>query len=172
MGWQLIESQSLQSSAASVTFSNIPQTYKTLILLTSLRTTQTAIASNALVTFNGSASGYSERLVYGNGLVAASASRSSQASIAWTNLLSGASGTSNTFGNAMMVIPNYTSTTVNKPFSSDSVNENNTGGGNEANQYLDAGIWANTNAITSITLTCDSGGNFVFGSTFTLYGLA
>lgn len=172
MSWTLIESQTLGASAASVTLGSggtIPQTYKTLKLVTSLRINSAGTAGNAVLTVNGSTSSYSERLLYGNGSAANSASASGS-SIGWTNLATGNNGSSNTFGNAETTFPNYTSSAY-KPISSDSVNENNSSAANDANQYLDAALWSNTAAVTSITLTAPGGSNFMQYSTFTLYGL-
>jgi hypothetical protein len=62
--------------------------------------------------------------------------------------------------------PNYASAT-NKSFSIDSVTENNA---TLANQFLTAGLWSNTAAITSITLLAASG-NLAYYSTASLYGI-
>lgn len=163
MGWQLIQEQSLQTSAASVTFSSIPQTFKVLKILISSRTTGTG-GQAVLIAPNGSSSNLTYRYLEGSG-AAASSNNGAQGSVATTN---GTGQTANTFNSVEVTIPNYSGTT-NKPMSSDSVTENNA-----TTAYLDlfATLWSNTAAITSLTFT-DSGGNsFVFGSTFTLYGLA
>jgi hypothetical protein len=36
---------------------------------------------------------------------------------------------------------------------------------------LNVGLWRNTSAITSITLTAGSSKNFISGCTFSLYGI-
>lgn len=166
MGWQLIESQSLSASAASVTFSNIPQTYKTIKLAISSRSNRAVTANNLAITFNNSGTGYSERLLRGDGASVISANQS----IAVLDYFysPGSSATSNTFSNIEITIPNYAGST-NKPVSIDAVTENNA-----TTSYLsiDAGLWSNSAAITSVKVEDESGGNFVFGSTFTLYGLA
>ena len=162
MGWQLIESQSLSSSAASVTFSNIPQTYKSIKILVSVR--GTADTANSRVTFNGSTANVSDRVLFGNGLVGGSFS---DASILYS-LQNRSTSTTNTFANFEVTVPNYSSTTQNKAVSIDAVDENN---GSAANQYLVAGLFSSTSAVTSATVSPNSG-NFDFGSTFTLYGLA
>ncbi len=101
--------------------------------------------------------------LYGNG---SSASTDPSTQIAmWAN---GANATSNTFANAELYIPNYTSSNY-KSASTDSVTENNA---TSALAIMTAGLWSNTAAITSITLTPDSATNFVQYSTFSLYGLA
>jgi hypothetical protein len=65
-----------------------------------------------------------------------------------------------------MYIPNYASSNY-KSFSIDSVTENN---GTVAYQIMHAGVWSNTAAITSLTITA-AGGNLAQYSTATLYGV-
>lgn len=164
MGWQLIESQSLSASAASVTFSNIPQTYKSLMLTTSVRSTQAATAVQLIMRPNGSSANGTNRYLEGTGSAAASGTNTT----VYMGAIPGSSATSSTFSNDTSVLPNYTSTTANKPVSIDSVSENNA---TASWQSLNASLWSSTSAITSIQLVL-SAGDFVFGSTFTLYGLA
>jgi hypothetical protein len=85
--------------------------------------------------------------------------------------MNGASSTSNTFGNTEFYIPNYTGS-QNKSLSVDGVTENNT-----SSTYmlsLSSSIWADTSAITSITLyavNVGSANKFVEHTTATLYGI-
>jgi hypothetical protein len=74
--------------------------------------------------------------------------------------------TASTFNNADLYIPNYAGSN-NKSFSIDSVSENN---GTAAVASLFAGLWSQTAAITSITLTSRNG-NFDQYSTAYLYGV-
>ena len=166
MGWQLIKSYTVGDSvtaapAASVTFDSIPGTYKTLKVMISGRDNVAATWSQFTINLNGNSSNFTNRYLYGDGTAAISSTGTTQAG--W---VSSASATSNTFSNIEITIPNYAGST-NKPFSADIVTENN---GTFALQMLMANLWSNTSAITSLTLACSSG-NFVFGSTFTLYGL-
>lgn len=166
MGWTLIDSQVLSSSQASVTFSSIPQTYKTLKLVVSARGDNANVFTSVNLTFNGSsATAYSYRILQGSGSAASSAAASSQTSGYAANA-TGSTATTSTFASIEYTFPNYASS-VNKPYSIDGVTENN---GTTAYQDLDAGLWSNTSAITSLTLIATN--NFVSGSTFTLYGLS
>jgi hypothetical protein len=63
------------------------------------------------------------------------------------------------------MFPNYTSSNF-KSFSADGANEDNT---TSIYMGLTAGLWSQTAAITSLTL---SGANFAQYSTFTLYGIS
>jgi hypothetical protein len=151
----------------NITFSSIPATYTDLVLLTSLRGDDGQAAVLNKLTFNGNASGYTERLVYGNGSAAASANHTTQSQLDWSALMPGLTATANTFSNNLLYIPNYASSNY-KSISSDSAAENNT---TAANFYVNAGLWSNTAAITSIELT-SSANKIVQYSTATLYGIS
>jgi hypothetical protein len=162
----LLERIELNDSAASVTFSNIPQSgYTDLKVVLSARNSGADV--NAYITFNGSSSGYSEKFLYGNGSGVGSVSRTTFGFITWGAGVVSSAFTANTFGNSEFYIPNYTSSNY-KSISSDSTSENNA---TEGWDQFTAGLWSNTAAITSITLTPGTG-NFVQYSTFSLYGLA
>jgi len=166
----LLERTELNDTTASVTFANIPQSgYTDLKIVTSLRGTVNLGSGyvDGILTFNGTTTGYSERMVYGLGGSAGSVSQSSTG-IKWGNWANDTSTTANTFGNCETYIPNYTSSNY-KSVSVDGVQENNASG--SAIAALNAGLWSNTAAITSITLTAGSG-SFAQYSTFSLYGIA
>jgi hypothetical protein len=151
--------------ASTIAFSSIPQGYTDLKIIISSRSPISAFNMNTLLTFNGTTSGYSEKMLYGNGSSAASASNSGS-NIVWSNDANGATSTSNTFNNNEIYIPNYTSGNY-KSLSIDNVVENNATGGF---QIMLAGLWSNTAAITSITLTASTT-TFAQYSTATLYGI-
>lgn len=150
----------------SIGFTNIPQNYNDLVIKVSLRTdNNSSNYLSAFITFNGSTSGYSQRMVYGTGSSALSASGSGTY-IDWAAYGTATPATANTFGNGEIYIPNYTGST-NKSISSDSVSENNATNSIAA---LTAGLWSNTTAISRITLAGNSG-NLAQYSTATLYGV-
>jgi hypothetical protein len=72
--------------------------------------------------------------------------------------------TANTFSNGAVYIPNYAGS-AHKSVSWDYVTENNS---TTADQMILAGVWADTAAITSITLALPSG-VFTQHSTASLY---
>lgn len=164
----LIASNTLSSSAASVTFSSIPSTYTDLVLRISARVTGAGLAYDSLNLFpNGVSSNGSRTDIYGNGATAAS-SRGSNFTVRFA--LPDSSYTSNTFANIEFYLPDYNSTSA-KPFSGFATNENNS-----TTAYITstALLNRNTTAITSLTLEpvfVGSGSNFVAGSSFFLYGL-
>jgi hypothetical protein len=158
---KLIESKTLGTAQASIEFTSVPQTFTDLLALISTRNSNGGATA---IRFNSNSSGYSERLLYGNGSSAASANRSGSETVWLLSALN--SSTANTFSNGQVYIPNYTGST-NKSFSMDSVNETNATG---ADQYLDAALWSNTAAITNIQFF-NPDGNFAIGTTISLYGV-
>lgn len=164
----LIEAYTVPSPTNSITLSSIPSTYTDLILETSLRTDRADTGDNVGLQFNSSTSGYSDRRVYGYGTGAGSDTGSS--SFLRFGRIDAANNTANTFSNGSLYIPNYAGSTY-KSVSFDSVMENNS-----SNSYveLEAGLWSNTAAITSIKIyLVDSGAlNFVANSTVYLYGVS
>jgi hypothetical protein len=152
--------------SSSISFNSIPQTYTDLCLLTSISSNRGSVGENARVTFNGSTSGYATRRIYGTGSSAASDTDSGIT----TSINFGSVGDgfqANTFGNGILYIPNYAGSN-NKSVSSDGVAE-----ANQTTEYmaLNASLWSNTSAITSITLTPQVGSLWIQYSTAYLYGI-
>jgi hypothetical protein len=147
--------------ASTITFSSIPQTYTDLVVKVNARGTNASTTVEMLVSFNGVSTNLSSRLLYGTGAAVGSVAPSNIA-----GAISAANDTASTFGNSEIYIPNYAGST-NKSVSFDSVSENNA---TTAYQYLTAGLWSNTSAITSVTLT-PAASNFAQYSTATLYGV-
>lgn len=160
--YTLLQRVSVTTAVSSVTFSNIPQSgYTDLKIVASTRGDTGSGVIN--LSFNGVTTNLSGKTLYGSGTAAASGSPAS--TIPVQSDWSGA--TASTFGNVEFYIPNYTSSS-NKSVSADAVAENNA---TEGYQWLTAGLWSNTAAITSVTLTSNSS-NFVQYSTFSLYGVS
>lgn len=155
---------------ASITFSSIPSTFTDLCLKISARTNRSDGVGfdNISLQFNGSATGYSMRLIYATGTSALSVNSSSTASTFQYGTSNAA--TANTFGNSEVYIPNYAGST-NKSFSSDSVTENNSNASNATIVGLSASLWSNTEAINSIGLTLGAGLSFNQYTTASLYGI-
>jgi hypothetical protein len=146
--------------ATSIDFTSIPSTFTDLCLKISVRSNQANNANTLSITFNGSSANFTSRLIEGSGSSAVSFS-----SINNIGNAQGTSSTSNTFSSVDLYIPNYAGST-NKSFSADGVTENN---GTTAYATLAAGLWSQTAAITSVSITITS---FVQYSTATLYGIS
>lgn len=164
--YQLIQTITVPSGgSATIQFSSIPQTYTDLVLLLSGRTTYSAIADDMALYFNGVTTNRTSRFLYGNGASATSTTNPDN---------HGGTMTADTasvyaWGNAQIYIPNYTSTSVQKHYVSESVAETN---GATSYQDMATGIWASTAAITSIEIPT-AGGRGVYKqySVASLYGI-
>lgn len=169
--YTLISSNVLSSSAATVTFSSIPNTYADLVVKLSARCTYSGNAyPNYLYTrFNSdTTSKYSKFLLFtqDNTDYTSIGSNTTFSEMLAEN---SSPSTANTFSNVEFYIPNYLSTAT-KQFSNFGTAENNattayiTGVG--ASQYR------GTSGIDSITFSMSGGaGSFVSGSSFYLYGV-
>ena len=166
----LLERTELNASAASVTFSNIPQTgYTDLKIVASTRSAAANAVDALYGRFNASSTGYTNKVLYGE--TTGTGSFSPSISYAHLGYGVGGNGTANTFSNVEIYIPNYTSSN-NKSVSVDAVTETNATTAQAGVQSFEAALWSNSAAITSITFTQESGSNFAQYSTFSLYGLA
>lgn len=170
--YTLIESYTVGAGgASSVTLGSggtIPQTYTDLQLLVSVRTTGSSDPT-VRIRFNSNSSNYTYIQLYANGSAAYSGTQAGVTS--GTTFMYGGYGdnsgnTANTFSNHEIYIPNYTSSNY-KSCSIDSVNEDNS---SSALQFLVAGLWSDTSAITSIVLSQGTD-NYAQYSTFYLYGI-
>lgn len=167
-GWTVIKHEEITTgSVTSIQFTSIPNTFTDLVILVSIRSSESAVGANAEIRFNGVSSGYSSRLLYGVGSGNGSSATGGSDRIQWAPTTSGNSSTANTFGNALIYIPNYASSNA-KSVSIDAVAENNA---TTSRQDINAALWNNSAAITSIALTWENPANFVVGSSATLYGI-
>jgi len=165
--YTLISSVTVGSGgAATMSFTSIPATYTDLLLNTSLRSTTTGNANDraAIVTFNGSASNYSARRLYAYDGTTVGSDSSIGIDIYYT----GTTGTASTFSNDFVYITNYASAN-NKSISVENASEQNSSTKNWLALY--AWRWADSAAISSITLTPDAG-SFAQYSTAYLYGIS
>jgi hypothetical protein len=154
--YELISSNTVGSGgAASVTFSSIAASWTDLIVKISARATTTT--SDLKVTFNGATTSFSDIFLYNTG----------SATNTYIDAgINDSSFTANTFSSTDLYIPNYLSSNY-KSTSLDYTGETNGAG---SYRWLDAGLWSNTAAITSITFTPTSG-NIAQYSSFYLYGI-
>jgi len=152
--YEKIATTTLGSAASSVTFSSISSAYTDLVLVINGTLTGSAIK---YINFNGdSAANYSITTLIGTGASAVS-SRYGEPYLDVYNSVA------NPFMNVVKIM-NYSNTTTYKTMIDRS---------NSAAYGVDAtvGLWRSTSAITSFTITSESG-NLISGSTFTLYGIA
>ena len=161
--YTLISSNVLSSSAASVTFSAIPSTYTDLVLRISGRSANVSNFDNPRLTINGSTSTFSRTEIYAeSGSVG-----SERVADRIIGVVPAANATSDTFGSLEFYLSNYLASS-NKPYSVTSMTENNS---TTQAIWVLAGLWSTTSAVNEITISLNSAGNFVSGSSFYLYGI-
>lgn len=148
--------------AATISFSSIPSTYTDLVLKISARTNSGYYVDDLNLSYNGSSSNLTWRVVQGNGSAASSASGSTYRA----GLTDGGTATSSTFGNTDIYIPNYAGSNY-KSASADVVMETNA---TASLVELGATLWSQTAAINALSIS-STGGNFVQYSTAYLYGV-
>lgn len=154
-----IATQTLTTSAASVTFSSIPGTYTDLVVVVDALNTFGNNYWLYMRAGNGSidtGNNYSGTYLYGTGSAAVSARGTSGPSII------GVIDSANFKGHIVQVM-NYANTTTYKTWLSR---------GN-ANAYTGAwvNLWRSTAAVNTIEFSIEAGKSFAVGSTFTLYGI-
>lgn len=159
-------------SSSTITFSSIPSTYTHLQIRGILKNTSTFTGDASFtVTFNGvGGTSYAWHQLRGNGSAAAASAGSSQSSMAsfYTQVSSNASY-SNRFGVFIMDIHDYASTTKNKTMRLFAGVETN----NAKTDYvsLSSGLFVNTSAISSITITESDAQSWTTTTQLSLYGI-
>lgn len=152
----------LSSNDAEVTFSSIPATYRDLVLVLDVSHTSNVADYNLHMRFNSdTGNNYSNVYMYGLG----SGSGESTSS-------------TNTFaivGQVAKEDRGYTAPNIIQiqDYSATDKHKTVLARGNSAAYmvWASASRWANTSAVTSLTLTINTGPSFEAGSTFALYGI-
>jgi len=162
-------------SSGTITFSNIPGTYQHLQIRFIAKNSinqNWANASRLFIQFNSdTGNNYAWHRLYGDGSTVGAQGSSSGGHIRTDFCVAGnGSSITNIHGVGIIDIHDYASTTKNKTI--------RTFTGSDANNIsfnpaigMSSGLWMNTNAITSITLSDESSSNFLTSSTFALYGI-
>jgi len=171
--YELIETQILGSSQASITFSNLgdySSTYKHLQIRATLRSASTfggGYADTVNVQLNGDGGAtYSSHYVWGTGSAVQSSGIANLTYFFIPDPMPANGGAANNFGTFVIDILDAYSTTKNKTLRS-------LGGYSDPNGRsvsLSSGAWRNTNSITSVLVKSQSA-NTVAGSRFSLYGI-
>jgi hypothetical protein len=161
-----IATQLLGSATATVTFSNIPNTYKHLQIRGIGQCNRTAAGTGAFgMIFNGdSSASYSDHMVYGY-QTGVGAQAHTSATYAYCGFVVGQSYGSSVMSGFVIDILDYANVNKNKTirclFGTDS---------SQVEVGLGSGAWYNTAAITSITLSAPAQ-SFNANTRFSLYGI-
>ena len=148
------------AGSSALTFTNIPQIYDDLELVISARNSSTQ--EHLTISFNGSTSNFAGRYVNnspGSGDYARYLGNQTRAAY-----------TANTFGNARALISNYTRA-ISKTISSETVAPNNSNTSGTWAIVFAGNRWDSTSPVTSLSITSESGSNFVQYSSASLYGI-
>lgn len=160
--YKVISSQTLNSDTATVTFNSIPATYTDLVLKMTLRTTNSTNDCDVAVRFNGdTGANYAWNQMYATSGGIGGNSTTTATSLLAGNIVGGGSYLG--YVPLEMNIFNYAQTTMYKGTLHQGCNAHRTV------VYL-AGNWRNTNAISSITISIQSG-DIASGSILTIYGI-
>jgi hypothetical protein len=164
--YELIQTQVLSSTASSVTFASIPQTYKHLQLRASVRTTRLWTEDELKMTFNGvTTNSYSFKYTFGTGSSATSSGSLNQPNVFLGQVPAANTSPSDNFAPVVLDVLDYSSTvknTTGRSFASIAASIYRI--------WLGSQLFMNTAAINSIELF-PSGGQLQTGSRFSLYGI-
>ena len=159
-----IASQTLASAASSYTFSNVPQGYTDLVLITTSLSNGGAATKHSIRVNGDSGNNYSTTAIDGSGSAAESWRQSSYITNDLTNY--GASTTNTTIPiTSIANFMSYSNPVIRKTI----ISRFNSSYGEVTATVAN---WNSTSPITSITMTASgTSGSFASGSTFTLYGV-
>lgn len=156
--YEPIQTQTVGTAVASVTFSSIPQTYTDLIVI--VRAELTSGGHDLRLRFNSdSGANYSRQISYGNGSSPLAARNSNT-----DNIITATFGGVNSGSYTIINIMNYSNSTTYKRVIQ-------RGGNPGSLDALTVGSWRNTAAITNIECGNTGSTTWIVGSTFTLYGI-
>ena len=161
----------LAASAASVTFSNIPQGFRHLLIYSLGRSDAVLEADTLVIRFNNdSGSNYDvQRLTAGSTTVSAAATRATASS--FIGQLEAANSRPANFAQSSILILGYSNSAIEKSAIGTGTIFGNTDADTDLFIVTRSLRWRNTNVITSIVIVPANGPNFVTGSSFQLYGI-
>jgi len=162
------------SGVGTIAFA-VPSGFRNLRITGTARSTRADVFDTVNIQFNGdTGSNYNSQRSYstgtgsaGSNIGAAQVTGGTSGLVAW---VSAANSLANTAAGFVIDIPNHAGTTFFKGWVGHDA-EVQTGSATGVQENITGGYWASANAITSVTLLVASG-NFVAGSTITLWGEA
>lgn len=161
--FDLLETQVLSSTAASVTFSSLGaySNYKHLQIRMVARASRSGATTDPLIVrLNSTTQTYGHHL-FGNGSSAGSGNIATAYSL--LDAITGATAATNAFGSCVIDILDPFETTKNKTIRAMS--------GANTVVALSSAFWNFTTAVSSIELSAFSATNFLVGSRFSIYGI-
>jgi hypothetical protein len=163
--FESIASATGTGSSGVITFSSIPGDYQHLQIR--LISRASAGGNNIRITFNSdTTASYARHSLGGNGSSANTGGQISVTYMEFDDFTADSGAGANVVAAGIIDIHDYASTTKNKTVRGIGAFDNNGSG----SLKMMSGLWVNTSAITSITLT-HSASNFTTASQFALYGV-
>ena len=145
--YEPIATTTTSGSPSTITFSSIPATYTDLILISNVKM---SVGKTMAFTVNGSASGYSQTNLYGNGTSALTNQNTNQTTgIRYMGEQANVSTTN--FDLSILQLMNYSNTTTHKTFLCRNTQPSST-------TEAIVGLWRNTAAINQIVIGPLGGG--------------
>lgn len=156
--------------SSTITFSSIPSTFTHLQIRAIARTNRSDGAQDALrIRFNSdTSSNYALHYVLGDGS-SALAGASTGTTAVFADGFTGANNLANVFGAGIIDILDYANT--NKYKTVRCLSGWNDNGTQDGRIWFESGLWLNTNAVSTITITPSTGPSFNQYSHFALYGI-
>lgn len=168
--YDALASVTVGTAVSSITFAGIPAGYQHLQLRVTARAGITNPGNDGGFLFlrfnNDSSNYYATHQISGNGSTAAANAFTPVDGIYYQRF-PGVNAGANIFGASVLDILDYQNTSKNKTLRNLAGFDNNGGG----QIYFTSGLWPNTSAINSITLTAEGSTNFAQYSQFALYGV-
>lgn len=179
--YESIATTTLGSANSTITFSSIPSTYKHLQLRHIARNTNASTGGNMFIQLNGdTGSNYAWHRLEGYGTGVGSVGIASAVSFAVGGLMTGGNSIASSFGAGVLDLIDYQNTNKYKTMKTLTGYDNN-GNGSPGNDQgyinFNSGLWfkagsgVTSDAVNSITITINGGGNFAQHSQFALYGI-
>lgn len=162
-----LDTATVDTAVAFVTFSSIPATYTDLVLVTNAPSLGGGNNSNGYrFELNGdTGTNYSTTLLSSDSTATPAASREATQTRGRLGFLG---QTANTASTGVSHFMNYANATTYKSVISRTATASSN---NDANAYVGSSLWRSTAAINAIKLTLSDGSNFPVGTTFSLYGV-
>ncbi len=170
---QLIQAQTLEADAAEMVFDSIPQTYRHLLLQTSIRSAGTGFhgAMSIGLTLNDDTGANYDKVQALAGGYSYQSAQAAQTLFSFSGIPD-ATADANRFGPALIHLLFYSMTDRYKDLIAQTTNFPL--GGSTGYDWLNnaRAVWRSTSGITKIALKGDTGTNLLAGSTGSLYGIS
>lgn len=170
-GVELIETIEGDGSSATIDFTAIPATYDHLLIQGVGRLANAAVTANLQVILNNDAgANYNDNNIKGNNNVLSGDENQTQNEI-FIGQICAATATANRFSSSKIWIPYYKETDFFKALVYKGLTIPNDAVAATWENILGSGNWLSAVAINRVTLLNSAGGNFVTGTSYSLYGI-